>query len=559
MTRRNLSAPLPFTCEKRPAAGSRGMVVTNHPLASAAGAEIMLSGGNAVDAAVAALFALTVVEPMMVSVLGGGVMHLRLADGQHRIIDNLSTAPAAARPDMFRPIGDGKLPNARAVEGRANEIGALAVAVPGALAGWCKAVNEHGRLPLADVVAPAIRLAESGFTVTPYLSDCIRDCAVDIATDSALAALFLPGGEPLKAGDRLVQKNYAGVLKGIAHEGSDFLYFRGLGDMLVEHLGSRNGIMTRADLMSYTPIVREPIRATYRGYEIIGPPPPASSGVHIAQMLSILEGYDIRAMGFGSADTCHLLAEVLKIAFADRAVATADPAFVDVPVERLTSKTYADERRAAIRMDRAQGWGAGLSAPESADTTHVTMADSEGNVVSATQTLNGLFGACVMISGTGMLANNYMYNFDPHPGRALSIAPGKRCFTSMAPMMVAKDGRVLHALGLPGGLRIFPSALQAIVNLIDHGMAPQEAVEAPRLWTEGGALELEPAFPDDIAKALEQRGHTIVRVNRVAGGMNAVSFAEDGLMTGAACWRADGTPVGIAGGLARAGVRFTLG
>lgn len=549
----------PFTCEKRPATGSRGMVVTNHPLASGAGAEIMLSGGNAVDAAVAALFALTVVEPMMVSVLGGGVMHLRLADGRHRIIDCLSTAPAASKPDMFKPTGDSKLPNARAVEGRKNEIGPLAVAVPGALAGWCKAVKEHGRLPLADVVAPAIRLAQNGFVVTPYLSDCIKDCAADIATDPALSALFLPGGEPLQAGDRLIQKNYAGVLTAIAHEGSDFLYFRGLGDMLVEHLSSRNGIITRADLMSYELVIREPIRATYRGFDIIGPPPPASSGVHIAQMLNILEGYDIRAMGFGSADACHVLAEVLKIAFADRAVATADPAFVDVPVERLVSKTYAGERRAAIRMDRAQSWGSGLSAPESADTTHVTVADADGNVVSATQTLNGLFGACVMIPGTGMLANNYMYNFDPHPGRALSIAPGKRCFTSMAPMMVAKDGKVLHALGLPGGLRIFPSALQAIVNLIDHGMSPQEAVEAPRLWTEGGALELEPAFPDDIAKALEKRGHTITRVNRVAGGMNAVSFAEDGQMTGAACWRADGTPVGIAGGLARAGVRFTLG
>jgi gamma-glutamyltranspeptidase / glutathione hydrolase len=535
------------------------MIVTNHPLASAAGAEIMLSGGNAVDAAIAALFALTVVEPMMVSVLGGGVIHLRLADGQHTIIDCLSTAPAAARPDMFRPTGDGKLANARAVEGRANEIGPLAVAVPGALAGWCKAISEHGTLPLHTVMAPAIRLAENGFFVTPYLSDCIRDCAADLAHDPALSILFLSGGSPLSAGARLVQTEYAATLRQITNDGPGLLYGGVLGKTLAKHLHAQGGILSEADLAAYALVERAPIRATYRGFDIIGPPPPASSGVHIAQMLNILEGHDIRAMGFGSVDTCHLLAEVLKIAFADRAVATADPAFVNVPVERLTSKAYADERRSAILMDQAQTWGAGLSAPESADTTHVTVADADGNVVSATQTLNGLFGACVQIPGTGMLANNYMYNFDPHPGRALSIAPGKRCFTSMAPMMVAKDGRVLHALGLPGGLRIFPSALQAIVNLIDHGMSPQEAVEAPRLWTEGGALELEPAFPDDIAKALELRGHAIVRVNRVAGGMNAVSFSDDGTMTGAACWRADGTPVGIAGGLARAGVRFTLG
>jgi gamma-glutamyltranspeptidase / glutathione hydrolase len=577
-----------FTLEKQPATGSRGMVVSNHPLASAAGSEIMLSGGNAIDAAIATLFALTVVEPMMVSVLGGGVMHIRKADGRHVVIDCLSTAPGAAKPDMFRPATDGKLPNARGVEGRKNEIGALAVAVPGALAGWCQAIRDHGRLALAEVMAPAIRLAEQGFVVTPYFSDCIKDSAADLKTDPALAALFLPGGEALKPGDRLVQKNAARSLRLIAEDGAQTLYGqverapssadptlypphpalsperRGLlagrlGDELVTALQSRGGILAGADLQTYAPIVRQPIRATYRGYEIIGPPPPASSGVHIAQMLNILEHYDLKAMGFGSPDACHLLAETLKIAFADRAVATADPDFVKVPVEKLTSKAYATERRSGIRMDRAQSFSAGLSAPESADTTHVTIADAEGNVVTATQTLNSLFGACVTVGDTGLLANNYMFNFDPFPGRALSIAPGKRCFTSMSPMMVVKDGKVLHALGLPGGLRIFPSALQAVINLIDHGMSTQQAVEAPRLWTEGGILELEPAFPAATAETLEARGHRVQRVNRVAGGMNAVSFAADGTMTGAACWRADGTPVGIAGGLARAGVRFTLG
>jgi gamma-glutamyltranspeptidase/glutathione hydrolase len=254
----------------------------------------------------------------------------------------------------------------------------------------------------------------------------------------------------------------------------------------------------------------------------------------------------------------HLLAEALKIAFADRAVATADPAFVKVPVDRLIAKDYAAERRAALRLDRATAWTAGLAGGESTNTTHVTVADSHGNVVAATQTINGLFGACVQIPGTGMIANNYMYNFDPHPGKALSIEPGKRVFTSMAPMMALRDGRVAFALGLPGGLRIFPSALQAIVNLVDHGMTLQEAVEAPRVWTEGGVLEVEPAIPDSVVADLTARGHTVTRVNRIAGGMNAIAFEEDGGLTGAACWRADGTPVAIAGGLARAGVRFTL-
>ena len=190
-------------------------------------------------------------------------------------------------------------------------------------------------------------------------------------------------------------------------------------------------------------------------------------------------------------------------------------------------------------------------------TTHVTVADAEGNVVATTQTINGLFGACVRIPGTGMIANNYMFNFDPHPGRALSVEAGKRVFTSMAPMMVRREGRLLYALGLPGGLRIFPSALQALVNLLDHGMTLQEAVEAPRIWTEGGAVEMEEAFPEAVGKALADRGHEVERLPRIGGGMNAIAFADDGGLTGAACWRADGTPVAIAGGLARAGVRFS--
>jgi len=301
---------------------------------------------------------------------------------------------------------------------------------------------------------------------------------------------------------------------------------------------------------------REPVRGRYRGLDVYGPPPPASAGVHVAQMLNLLEGFDVAGMGFGSPESVHLLAEVLKIAFADRAVATADPAFVEVPVARLTSKAYADERRALIDPHRTRRWGPGVQG-DSHSTTHVTAADADGNVIAVTQTINGLFGACVQVPGTGMIANNYMFNFDPHPGLALSIAPGKRVFTSMAPMLACAGGRLRFALGLPGGLRIFPSALQALVNLIDHRMSLQEAVEAPRIWTEGGVVEIEEAFPDAVEHGLRERGHDVARVRRIAGGMNAIAFEDDGSLTGAACWRADGTPVAIAGGLARAGVRFS--
>ena len=650
----------PFACEKKPAVGSRAMVVTNHPLASAAGAEMLLAGGNAVDAAVAALFALTVVEPMMVGILGGGMAHLRLPDGRHVVLDGLSTAPCAAHGAMYETVSNA-LPRYRETAGRANQVGPLAVAVPGALAGWCRALRDFGTFSIADVTAPAIRLAERGFTATPYLADCVADLASDLGRDPGLSALFLPGGAPLRASARVVQPEYAETLRAIAREGADALYAGELGGALAEAMSRTGGLVTRADLGAYRVIERDPIRGAYRGFEILGPPPPASSGVHVAQMLNLLEGFDVGAMGFGSPDAVHLLAEVMKIAFADRAVATADPAFVEVPVERITDKGYAERRRRRIDPTRTRRWEPGVSAaaprpglarqvgrgahggfgalggsgahggsrthggsetPDSSGargnsgaldgsgasggsgtpggsgahggsetpgssgargnsealdgagapdgpgvgaalgrepgcTTHVTVADAEGNVVATTQTINGLFGACVQIPGTGMIANNYMFNFDPHPGRALSVEPGKRVFTSMAPMMVRRDGRLLYALGLPGGLRIFPSALQALVNLLDHGMTLQEAVEAPRIWTEGGAVELEEAFPEAVEKALIDRGHEVARQQRIGGGMNAIAFGGDGSLTGAACWRADGTPVAVAGGLARAGVRFS--
>ena len=603
-----------FACEKRPAVGSRGMVVTNHPLASAAGTEMLLGGGNAIDAAVAALFALTVVEPMMVGVLGGGIAHIRAADGRHVVLDGLSTAPSAAHDAMYETISD-ELPRYRDTVGRANAVGPLAVAVPGALAGWCRALGDFGTLSVADVTAPAIRLAERGFEATPYLADCVSDLAPDLIRDPGLAELFLPGGAPLRAGARVVQPEYAQALRIIARDGAGALYAGELGDALVETMARTGGLVRREDLDTYRVIEREPICGSYRGFDILGPPPPASSGVHIAQMLNLLEGFDVRTMGFGSPDAVHLLAEAMKIAFADRAVATADPAFVDVPVVRITDKAYADERRHLLDPAHARRWEPGVFAAEpaprsepestihppgrgatpatgtleataaeretettagrprgaardalsdpgvrggeSSSTTHVTVADAGGNVVATTQTINGLFGACLRIPGTGMIANNYMFNFDPHPGRALSVEAGKRVFTSMAPMMVRRDDRLLYALGLPGGLRIFPSAFQALVNLLDHGMTLQEAVEAPRIWTEGGIVEMEQAFPDAVEHDLERRGHEVARLQRIGGGMNAIAFAGDGTLTGAACWRADGTPVAIAGGLARAGVRFS--
>ncbi len=549
--------PLPFVCRKAPARGSQGVVVTNHPLGSAAGHEMLAAGGNAVDAAVAALLALTVVEPMMVGIAGGGLSHLRLPNGCHTVYDCLSQAAASARPDMFTPVSD-HLPDYMETAERRNLVGPSAVAVPGNLRGWCAMHDAHGALPFADIIAPAIRLAADGFRITGYLSSNIERHAEDMSRDPEISRIFLPGGSPARPGHRLVQADYAESLRLIAAEGAGALHGGALGRALVDRLrtgGPDAGLVSLEDLERYEARERAAIFGSYRGHEVVGPPPPASSGVHIAQMLNVLEGYDLSGMGFDAVERLHLLAEVIRIGFEDRRAASGDPDFVDIPVERLISKAYAEECRGRIRA--AGGAAPAPPVQESPNTTHITAADRDGMVVSATHTINGLFGARFMVPGTGMIPNNYMYNFDPHPGKALSIAPGKRVPTSMAPMIVLRDGRPRFALGLPGALRIFPSAMQAIVNLIDHGMTPQQAVEAPRIWTEGAHLELEPDYAHH-AEALRSMGHEVRVVPHIGGGMNAIAFEDDGSVTGAACWRADGTVSALGGGLAAEGISFHI-
>ena len=562
----------PFTTEKRPATGSRGMVVSNHPLASAAGAEMLAAGGNAVDAAVATLFTLTVVEPMMVGILGGGFANLRLADGTQTILEGQGRCPQAVGPDTFMPdpsAGPGVLD----AVGRRNSVGRAAVAVPGNLMAWCQLLERHGSLALADVVEPAIRHAERGFAATAYLADCVADCAADLAADPEIARVFMPDGQPLQAGQRVVNAAYADTLRSIVREGPSTLYGGTLGQALADDMQRHGAYLSLDDLRGYRSNDMAVLRSSYRGFEITGPPPPCAGPLHIAQMLNILEGFDTAGAGFGTVDGVHRIAEALRIAFADRAACTADPDFVPVPVAALLDPAYAAARRAAIDPARSQQWQAGVQAGplrtnpgsaglpagggnESANTTHVTVADAAGNIVCATQTINSLFGARYMVPGTGAIPNNYLYVFNPRPGLANSLAPGKRVTSSMAPLIMLKDGQPRFALGLPGGLRIFPSALQAVLNLVDHGMTLQEAVEAPRVWTQGFGLELEPVFPDAVAAGLAARGHVIERVPNVGGGMGGIAFHPNGDMEGAACWRADGTPIGVGGGFARAGVRF---
>ena len=554
MTWRDCS-PSTFKCEKTPVSASRGMAVTNHPLASAAALEILARGGNAIDATVAALFTLTVVEPMMVGIFGGGTAVIRLADGRETVIDGLSTAPAMARPDSYVPVSD-QWPDYMETEGRANRVGPKAIAVPGNLKAWCEIAQRFGTLDLPALMAPAIRHAEQGFAVTPYLATCIAETAADLALDAEISALFLPKGEPLKAGERLVQTDYARTLRQIAQDGPDTLYSGALGRTIAAALERAGSFIRLEDLAGYRTVERQPVRGSYRGVEIIGPPPPCSGGVHTIQILNMLEAFDLRASGFGTPDTLHLVIEALKIAAADRRAATADPAFIDVPIARLISKDYAALRRAEIDPRRAGSYAAKVLSNESANTTHVTVADGDGNIVTSTQTINSLFGARLVIPGTGIIPNNYMFLFDPHPGLALSLMPGKRITSGISALIGKRDGKPLFALGLPGAHRIPACVLQAVLNIVDHGMSIQEVVEAPRVFSWGLEAEVERGFPESVRAELAARGHDVVPVDHVGGGMCAIAFAEGGMMTGAACWRADGVPAGLGGGLARANTSF---
>ncbi|MFN8525691.1 MAG: gamma-glutamyltransferase [Chloroflexota bacterium] len=553
------SAARPATF-KQEVVASRAIVATNHPLASTAGIEALTMGGNAVDAAVASLFALSVVEPMMVSPFGAGFFTIRDGrSGDVVFVDDYATVPGSARADMYRPIPGSMEYETADLE---NDVGYRAVATPGALRSWAHVVARYGRLSLADVLGPAIRYAERGFTVGGYLAFCIQQSEAALRRFPASAEVFLPGGRVPAVGSRIVRKDFGRTLRQIAEDGPEAMYTGSLAKAIVADMERNGGLISLEDLAEYRVVERSPVRGTYRGHEIVAPAPPSSGGTHIVQMLGILEGFPIGRgdLAYGTPGYIHLLAEAYKIAFADRRRYMADPDRVHVPVDFLTSPGYLARRRSEIDPSHARNHAAG-EAPalasflgsEHHSTTHLTVMDDEGTIVAATQTLNSLFGSKVTTPGTGMLLNNHMVLMDPVPGRANSIEPGKRVLSSMSPSIVLKNGQPFMALGTPGAKRIFGAVAQGMLNVIDHGMTLQEAFEAPRVWTQGADLEIEDTFPNaaELKQALERMGHRVVLSEKIAGGMNGVLLDERGMLHGAACWRADGVPIGISGGPAR--------
>ncbi|ESY20732.1 MULTISPECIES: gamma-glutamyltransferase [unclassified Mesorhizobium] len=471
----------------QPAKGEHGMVVTAQHLASEAGVEVLKKGGNAVDAAVAVGYALAVVYPNAGNIGGGGFMTIRFKDGKSTFLDFRERAPLAATKTMYLDK-DGNPVKGASLDGY------LAVGVPGSVAGFEMAREKYGTLPRQDLMAPAIAYAKDGFILDQGDAASFASNAARLAKDPAAAAIFLkPDGKPYSAGERLLQPDLAASLAAISEKGADAFYKGAIADAIVKASGAKGGILANSDFEQYKVRELQPVSCTYRGYEITSSPPPSSGGVIICEILNVLEGYPLSYLGARSAETVHVMVEAMRYAYVDRNSALGDPDFVDNPVSKLLDKGYAKEIRDKIDPFRAgvsqdlmpKGFG------ESKETTHYSIIDDDGNAVAVTYTLNGSFGAGVVADGTGILLNNEMDDFTQKPGvpnlyglvqgEANAIQPKKTPLSSMSPTIVAKDGKPFMVIGSPGGSRIITITLEAIVNVIDHGMNIQEAIDASRI------------------------------------------------------------------------------
>ena len=515
-----------------PVTGQRAMVVSEHPLSSEVGAEILRRGGNAIDAAVAVGFAQAVVNPRAGNIGGGGFLVYRTADGQAFTLDYRETAPAAATRNMY-------LDSAGNLTDR-SVIGALAAGVPGSVAGLYEMHRRFGRLPWRDLVAPAIALAR-GHVVDSARSRVIDRNREGLERFPTSAAIFLPGGNPPAPGDTLRQSDLARTLERVAERGADGFYHGQTADLIVAEMRRGGGIITAEDLANYRAQWRDPIQSTYRGWRIIAMPPASSGGVTLTEILNILEGYRLPA--FGSAKLLHLETEAMRRAFTDRNRYLGDPAFVQMPLDRLTSKAYAAELRRGIRRNRATPSAEMPNVAEGTETTHYSIVDPDGNAVAITTTINGNFGCKLVVGGAGFMLNNEMDDFAAKPGspnmfglvqgEANAIQPGKRMLSAMTPTIVLNpEGRLELVVGAPGGPTIITAVFHVISNVIDHKMSLADAVYAPRIHHQGlpDSLAWE---PNGIAPAqrrkLEAMGHALnVRPGYIAL-INAIRVTPNGL------------------------------
>ncbi len=531
------------------AEGANAAVVTAEPRATAIGLQVLKDGGNAVDAAVAVALTLAVTHPQAGNLGGGGFLLLRRPDGSTAALDFRERAPKVATADMYLRA-DGSVDEDKV------QFGVTAAGVPGSPAGLLHALQKYGSKSLAAVAAPAIRLAREGFVVDQFLAEDLQDAKKELGRFASTTAVFFRDGEPLQAGDILVQADLAATLERFAAKGSEGFYGGRTAELIVAHMQRDGGFVSKDDLSDYTVRERQPLVATYRGHEVISMPPPSSGGVALLQMLAMLEPFDLKALGYGGSEYVHLLTEVMRRAYADRSRWLGDPDHYAVPVEGLLSKEYAQKLGASIDRTKKSAVAPGLppGGKESDDTTHFSIVDRFGNAVACTTTINSTFGAAVVVEGAGFLLNNEMDDFSAKPGvpnqfglvggKANAIVAGKRMLSSMTPTMVCKDGEVRLVLGAPGGGRIITAVLQVLLDVVDHKMGLEQAVRAPRVhhqWLPDEITWEALSMPPDVRTALLAKGHQLAKSPRGIGQVFAIAVLASGVRQGVCDHRSGGS------------------
>ncbi|MBK9167645.1 MAG: gamma-glutamyltransferase [Bryobacterales bacterium] len=545
-----------FAASPDPVRARNGIVSTASAPASDAGVEILKRGGNAVDAAVATAFALAVTYPTAGNIGGGGFMIVRMADGRASAIDYRETASGGASSTMFLDAKGDPIPDAP-------KTGHRAVGVPGTVAGMALALEKYGTLPWKDVLAPAIQLAERGFPVSHSLARALRgQKKFDAYPESR--RVFQRDGRFYEEGEVFRQPDLAATLRRMAAQGPREFYEGKTAELLAAEMRQGGGLVSLADLRTYKAIAREPARGTYRGYELLSMPPVSSGGFLLLHMLGILERHDLDALGHNSSEKYHLLIESMRRAFADRAAYFGDPGFVNVPLAALLSPAYIAARAATIDRARAtpsSTLGEGAPVRESTETTHFSVVDRAGNAVSNTYTLRDGYGSGITVKGAGFLLNNVMDEFAAKAGapnvfgfpagEANTIAPGKRPVSSQTPTIASKDGKLAFVVGSPGGTTIPNTVLQVTINLIDHRMTIQEAVDAPRIhhqWMPDVVRYERHGMPMDVLHALATKGHKLIapgEAGRIGMAHGIAIDAETGIRLGASDARSpDGKAAG---------------
>ncbi|MCS7012067.1 MAG: gamma-glutamyltransferase [Chloroherpetonaceae bacterium] len=547
--------------QMRPVSTRKAMVVSAQKLASEAGVAMLRKGGNAIDAAVATELALAVVHPVAGNLGGGGFMLIRLANGEVYALDYREKAPLKATRTMYLDsLGNPSLDRSK--------IGHLAVGVPGTVAGIIEAHRRFGRLPFKTVIQPAIELAEKGYPLTRYKAEMLNRFAPLFARYAGSRKYFTKGDTSQKwqEGDLFVQKDLAETLKRIRDKGRDGFYKGKTAELIIAEMKRGGGLITQEDLDKYEAKWREPIKGSYRGYEIYSMPPPSAGGIGLVQLLSLVEPYNLKEMGFQSSETIHLFAEAMRRVYADRLL-LGDPDFVKMPVQELLSKAYLKERWKSFSPDTVTpstmiSSGKPL-AIESMETTHYSVVDAEGNAVATTTTLNGAFGSFVAVEGAGFLLNNEMDDFSLKPGmqnpgllgyaglmgsEANAIMPEKRMLSSMSPTILTKNGKLFMVIGTPGGATIITQVFQVITNVIDFGMNIQEAVSAKRIhhqWLPDELRYEKDALRKDVIRALERRGWKLRELPSYYGAADGILVGDDGWLYGGADPRNEDAAVGF--------------